>query len=499
MGHLESLLKLQFLIIEGHKKFFFFFFFYVSIKLFFYIKGKKKKKNKMKERCGDDNKHTSDRINNDRFIKNVNKNITHNLPMNGNMMLNGNPNQFFNCNPQQQFQYTYQNNEKDLLNLNKNLLLNHLNNIQKINNNNIDKSNNKEPPAKKNDSGATTKTKKKRMVLNEFAKKACFHCKKGHRKCDNNRPCNNCKRMNKQCYDVDFDKRRKKKRDSNADITGTFINPLDSFAQNSTQNSAPLKIVKTITAPKKFTNTPLAIPEIKKEPISVDPNPIKCELEKPKIQVLGTTPPISHNNGSNNFISFFEMGDVHSKSNLIQSVSNETPSFSNNELNNFQISDNILLEAIFEEKIKEENQELKKENEELKKQIELMRFREKSSQLRQQYDINTNYNNFYNTTNPLQIGHPNQNKSIPPIDPAQFFSDPKYFPSVFLPQQGKRSSSYFITNFNHGGSKNNFHPSHMEILALNDVASLSFGYTPDQLKGTLLSLHFFERLKKKIS
>eukprot|EP01091_Cochliopodium_minus_P006861 TRINITY_DN16833_c0_g1_i1.p1 TRINITY_DN16833_c0_g1~~TRINITY_DN16833_c0_g1_i1.p1 ORF type:complete len:336 (+),score=83.46 TRINITY_DN16833_c0_g1_i1:40-1047(+) len=33
------------------------------------------------------------------------------------------------------------------------------------------------------------------------AKKACHHCKKSHRKCDDKRPCSNCIKYEKQCYD----------------------------------------------------------------------------------------------------------------------------------------------------------------------------------------------------------------------------------------------------------------------------------------------------------
>ena len=48
----------------------------------------------------------------------------------------------------------------------------------------------------------STNSKKKRKILLNKAKKACYHCKRSHRKCDDHRPCENCKRYNLKCYDT---------------------------------------------------------------------------------------------------------------------------------------------------------------------------------------------------------------------------------------------------------------------------------------------------------
>lgn len=53
--------------------------------------------------------------------------------------------------------------------------------------------------------GGASSNKKKQPKTNKkkkIAKKACFHCKKGHRKCGDERPCFNCIRSKKECFDV---------------------------------------------------------------------------------------------------------------------------------------------------------------------------------------------------------------------------------------------------------------------------------------------------------
>lgn len=53
----------------------------------------------------------------------------------------------------------------------------------------------------KEDGAGGEKKKKKRVVKDKMSKKACFHCRKGHRKCNDERPCKNCVRLNKECFD----------------------------------------------------------------------------------------------------------------------------------------------------------------------------------------------------------------------------------------------------------------------------------------------------------
>ena len=48
-----------------------------------------------------------------------------------------------------------------------------------------------------------TEKKRKRTLSNQMARKACVHCKKSHRKCNDERPCNNCVKSKKECYDVE--------------------------------------------------------------------------------------------------------------------------------------------------------------------------------------------------------------------------------------------------------------------------------------------------------
>ena len=42
--------------------------------------------------------------------------------------------------------------------------------------------------------------------------KACFHCRKAHQKCNNERPCNNCTKYKKLCFDVENKVRKNTKR-----------------------------------------------------------------------------------------------------------------------------------------------------------------------------------------------------------------------------------------------------------------------------------------------
>ena len=51
--------------------------------------------------------------------------------------------------------------------------------------------------------------KKKRILKEKMSKKACFNCKKSHRKCDDVRPCNNCIKSKRECFDVENRKKKK--------------------------------------------------------------------------------------------------------------------------------------------------------------------------------------------------------------------------------------------------------------------------------------------------
>jgi hypothetical protein len=59
---------------------------------------------------------------------------------------------------------------------------------------------NQENENKKGENENNIKVFKKR---NKIARKACAHCQKSHRKCNDMRPCQNCIKSNKKCYDVE--------------------------------------------------------------------------------------------------------------------------------------------------------------------------------------------------------------------------------------------------------------------------------------------------------
>jgi len=43
--------------------------------------------------------------------------------------------------------------------------------------------------------------KKRRIVIGNIVKKACHHCHKSHRRCSEQRPCLNCQKTGRDCYD----------------------------------------------------------------------------------------------------------------------------------------------------------------------------------------------------------------------------------------------------------------------------------------------------------
>ena len=61
----------------------------------------------------------------------------------------------------------------------------------------------------KNDS----KTKRKRVVKEKMASCACANCRLRHKKCNNQRPCDNCIKFNTECYDVENKKKKSKKKE----------------------------------------------------------------------------------------------------------------------------------------------------------------------------------------------------------------------------------------------------------------------------------------------
>ena len=58
-------------------------------------------------------------------------------------------------------------------------------------------------PENENKETNTAETCKNSKKRNKIARKACAHCQKSHRKCNDMRPCQNCVKSNKKCFDVE--------------------------------------------------------------------------------------------------------------------------------------------------------------------------------------------------------------------------------------------------------------------------------------------------------
>ena len=328
------------------------------------------------------------------------------------------------------------------------------NTAQNIKENNI--------PQNKIETNNSTKTKKRRVV-NEIAKKACFNCKKGHRKCDNNRPCNNCKRLNKQCFDVEATKKTRKKKDNNDQNTSTSVNSSDAT------NMIP-HLINRIAVPQKAKEEEKM--KEQNEELLKENEELKRQIEELK-RLKNNSNFLNSNNYNNNSNNFND----HNNFNNIKGNNNNGISLENKynplpQQNNFFSFENDLFQN-------ESTNNMSKNN---KSKIE--DFDPFGEDLFHEFELEQ-YNNQLAVEDQL-------------VNPTEFFSQHKFFPVPFLPMQGKKAGTcYMIASFAESSGNLNFHPIYMIITNVSEIASLNLGYLPNELRGSTLGNCFLPVFNKR--